>query len=281
MSAVYEKARAQGYSKARAAKIGWGALKRAGYDISISPRYKHTYASLRHLRPKKQPTVSLPATMFDPDHFDYEVSMLKEIINQLKAKDEYLDMQAERLGTRYHPQILTPHVRRAVSIGRSAYGRGRSTLTRIRPQRTALPRRPPPTIRASPKAMKTGRPSYISDPAKLVEPHDYPGYDNLNNVRYVARDDTEGYYPTRGLVEGQVVLPQNQFLKNLDEIEQNDEFSHAELLDEDGDGFIDRIVFRGPKDATRPKARNVGLFIDIAKPLRTDRLAVENWSLTE
>ena len=129
--------------------------------------------------------------------------------------------------------------------------------------------------------MKTGRPAYIQDPAKLVEPHDYPGYDNLNTVRYVARDDTEGYYPTRGLVEGQVVLPQNQFLKNLDEIEQNDEFSHAELLDEDGDGYIDRIVFRGPKDATRPKARNVGLFIDIAKPLRTERLAVENWSLTE
>jgi hypothetical protein len=32
MDRVYEKARSKGYSRARAAKIGWGAVHRAGYD---------------------------------------------------------------------------------------------------------------------------------------------------------------------------------------------------------------------------------------------------------
>jgi len=249
MAAVYEKKRKQGYSKARSAKMGWGAVRRAGYD---------------------------------PDHFDYDIELLEEIIRDLKAKDEYLDAQAERLGTEYDPAYLTRPVRRGAGLVRRAAGIGRSTyrtaksLTRRRPKQ--LPTVTP--LRVTPKP-KPSRPSYIADPSKLSKPIDLAGYDNLNNVRFVPHDDTKGYYPTRGLVEGQIVLPQNQFLRSLEVIEQNEEYSHIELLDEDGDGFIDRIVARGPKDETRPTRQNVGLFIDIDKPLRTERLAIENWSLAQ
>ena len=249
MAAVYEQARSRGYSKKRAAKIGWGAVKRAG---------------------------------FDPDHFDYELSLLKEIVNQLKAKDAYLDMQAKKMGTRYHPSLLRRPQSRLVSSARRVVGVGRraaAPIRAIRGTRTRSASRPTPT-RSSSTSARSRLPGYIADPSKLVKPIDLPGYDNLNNVRFVPRDDTPGYYPTRGLTEGQIVLPQNQFMRSLEVIEGHPEYSHAELLDEDGDGFIDRLVFRGPKDAKNPTKHNVGLFVDIAKPLKTERLAVENWTLS-
>jgi hypothetical protein len=207
MSAVYEKARAEGYPKARAAKIGWGAVKRAGYD------FDELYAFL----PRRS-------------------------------------------------RILTGARRLARRIPRR----------RTRPRVEA--RTPPQRTRAATAPTRT--PSYIADPARLVKPIDIPGYDNLNNVRFVPRDNAPGYYPTRGLVEGQIVLPQHQFLKSLEVIEGNPEYDHVELTDENGDGYMDRFVVRGPKDASRPKRQNVGLFVDIAKPLKTDRLLMENWSLT-
>jgi hypothetical protein len=217
MSAVYEKARAEGYPKARAAKIGWGAVKRAGYDMD------EVYG-------------------YDP---------------------AFVPRRSRILGG----------ARRAVRSGQRLRGR----LSSLRsPRLTRQPRQPKRTTTPSP----TRRPSYIADPAKLVKPIDIPGYDNLNNVRFVPKDDSPGYYPTRGLVEGQIVLPQNQFLRSLEVIEANPEYSHVELNDEDGDGFIDRFVVRGPKDEKRPKKQNVGLFVDIAKPLKNERLAMENWSLT-
>jgi len=249
MASVYEQARAKGYSKQRAAKIGWEAVKRAG---------------------------------FDPDHFDYELSLLKEIVNQLKAKDAYLDAQAARMGTEYDPSLLRRPQSRIIGGARRAVGVGRSIRAAVPTRRGTRIRTAtaPGPIRPSTQQRRPRLPGYIADPSKLVKPIDLPGYDNLNNVRFVPRDDTPGYYPTRGLTEGQIVLPQNQFMRSLEVIEGSPEYSHAELLDEDGDGYIDRLVFRGPKDAKHPTRQNVGLFVDIAKPLKTDRLAVENWSLT-
>jgi hypothetical protein len=173
-----------------------------------------------------------------------------------------------------------PRRSRILSGARSAVRTGRRLKSRLPSMRRTLRRTPTPRSTSTQTTGRKSRPSYIVDPAKLVKPIDLPGYDNLNNVRFVPRDDTKGYYPTRGLVEGQIVLPQNQFLKSLEVIENNPEYDHAELNDEDGDGYIDRLVFRGPKDASRPKRGNVGLFVDIAKPLKNERLAVENWRLS-
>jgi len=312
MSAVYEEKRAEGYPKARAAKMGWGAVKRAG---------------------------------FDPDHFDEEIDALRYVIADLQAKDEYLDEQAERLGLEYDPAFhsnndaerggeqiqrnlddaveyinegdtydeqmsrwgsftrrMYPSVTKAIEDylmgtvetkeldpafiprrsrifggAKRAIRTGRRIAARI-PRTTRRPRATTPRPRPSPSA-RPRTPGYIADPAKLVTPIDIPGYDNLNNVRFVPRDDSPGYYPTRGLVEGQIVLPQHQFLRSLEVIEKNPEYGHVELTDEDGDGYIDRFVVRGPKDETRPKRQNVGLFVDIAKPLKNDRLLMENWVL--
>lgn len=211
----------------------------------------------------------------DPDHFDLEIGALQEIIKQLKAKDKFLDRQAAAQGTEYHPAFLPrrsrllPHIRSGVRVSRTLARRLPTIRGRIRRTATRAPT-------ASPAA--TRRPA---DPSKLTKPIDLPGYDNLNNVRFVPKDDAPGYYPTRGLVEGQIVLPQNQFLRSLDVIEQNPEYSHVEFNDEDGDGYIDRYIVRGPKDEKNPTARNVGLFVDIAKPLKNDRLLMENWSLAE
>jgi hypothetical protein len=247
MDTVYEKARGEGYPKARAAKIGWGAVHRAG---------------------------------FDPDHFDNDIDQLREVIADLQAKDEYLDEQAERLGLKYEPAFL-PRRSRIISGARRAVRTGarvRGRLRSIRPTIRTRSRTRTPTRRTTiPATRRT--PSYIADPARLVKPIDLPGYDNLNNVRFVPRDDSPGYYPTRGLVEGQIVLPQHQFLKSLDVIEANPEYGHVELTDENGDGFIDRFVVRGPKDASRPKRQNVGLFVDIAKPLKNERLDISAWRL--
>jgi len=212
----------------------------------------------------------------DPDHFTDEIAGLQGIIKELKAKDAYLDKQAERQGTQYHPAFL-PRRSRIITGARSLHAAGRS-LARSRPLRRLARSR-----RAPSKPRETSRPQqrlpYIADPAKLVTPIDLPGYDNKVNVRFVPHDDTPGYYPTRGLVEGQIVLPQHQFLRSLEVIESNPEYGHVELTDEDGDGYIDRFVVRGPKDSARPKRQNVGLFVDIAKPLKNERLLMENWNL--
>ena len=244
MSTVYEKARGEGYPKARAAKIGWGAVKRAG---------------------------------FDPDHFDADIDELRWIIADLQAKDKYLDEQAERLGLAYDPAFI-PRRSRILS-GARRLARTIPRRRRQAPRRAPAPSRTPTRPTAAGARARSRTPSYIADPSKLVEPIDLPGYDNKVNVRFVPRDDTPGYFPTRGLTEGQIVLPQNQFKRALEVIEANPEYAHVELNDEDGDGYVDRFIVRGPKDETRPKRQNVGLFVDIAKPLKNDRLLMENWVL--
>jgi len=290
MSAVYERARRQGYSKARSAKIGWGAVKRAGYD---------------------------------PDHFDYEIAGLQEIIRSLKAKDKYLDAQAERLGTEYQPvsrtavELYTGGIRQAkkgaeqvypLAAGalageaaaapeelgleelvplaladparRGTYAKGsfRKFVARSRPQKFAYGMRQLGKIRGRAPTWEEAQRRY-RDPRPRTKPIDLAGYDNTSMVRLVPQDDTPGYYPTRGLVEGQIVQPQHQFIKFLETINGKPEYGHIELTDENGDGYIDRWIARGPKDAKNPTKGNVNMFGDIAKPLKTDRLKVENWSL--
>jgi len=252
MEAVYEKARQQGYSKARVAKIGWGAVRRAGYD---------------------------------PDHFDYEIAGLQEIIRSLKAKDKYLDAQAERLGTEYQPvsrtaaELYTGGIteakrtaEKAAEYGAGGAGVGAGAAALAPEEELGLEELIPLALDPRKRRRK-------SDPSKLSKPIDLPGYDNTSMVRLVPQDDTPGYYPTRGLVEGQIIQPQHQFLKVLDTINGRPEYSHIELTDENGDGYIDRWIARGPKDAKNPTKGNVNVFGDIAKPLKNERLKVESWSL--
>ena len=272
MTAVYEQARKRGYSKARAAKIGWGAVRRAGYD---------------------------------PDHFDYEIAGLLEIIRSLKAKDAYLDAQAERLGTEYQPvsrtaaQLYTGWLGGAKGAAEQAYplatgavggalvpsgaeaGLSEAELAELIPAALDLRRRKSSRLRSIAGRIRSrrGRKARGRDPAKLSNPIDLPGYDNSNMVRLVPQDDTPGYYPTRGLVEGQIIQPQHQFLKVLDVIQNRPEYAHIELTDENGDGYIDRWIARGPKDSKNPTKGNVNIFGDIAKPMKNERLAVENWRL--
>ena len=187
---VYESARNKGYSKQRSAMQAWGAVRRAG---------------------------------FDPDHFDYEIEALEEIIEQLRLKDAYLDKQAKALGTEYHPAFIRRPRSRILSAARGGVRIGR---TLGRPIKTTISRTMsrasrPTKITTTPK-MPRQIPSYIADPSKLTKPIDLPGYDNLNNLRLVPYDNAKGYYPTRGLAEGQMVMPQNQFLKALEVIEQSE-----------------------------------------------------------
>jgi len=88
------------------------------------------------------------------------------------------------------------------------------------------------------------RGTIVNDPAKLPEPLDFPGYDNLNNVRIVPYANAKGYQPVKDLVEGQVVVPQHQFSKILKLVNKFRDHP-VELTDEDNDGVIDRIVRRG------------------------------------
>jgi len=271
MSAVYERARRQGYSKARSAKIGWGAVKRAGYD---------------------------------PDHFDYEIAGLQEIIRSLKAKDKYLDAQAERLGTEYDPQPVSETAaglytggfreakrtaEKAAEYGAGGAGVGAGAAALAPEEELGLEELIPLALdprarrrrirRLLPARLRRRRTRRYADPAKLTDPIDLPGYNNGDMVRLVPHDETPGYYPTRGLVEGQIVQPQHQFLKVLETINGRPEYGHIELTDENGDGYIDRWIARGPKDAKNPTKGNVNVFGDIAKPLKNERLRVESWSL--
>jgi len=86
------------------------------------------------------------------------------------------------------------------------------------------------------------------DPAKLPKPHDYPGIDNLNNIRLVPRASAPGYHPVKGLIEAQVVLPQHQFDRVLKDVTSHPEYSDLEMETE-GKKVV-RIVRRGKEGPT-------------------------------
>jgi len=95
----------------------------------------------------------------------------------------------------------------------------------------------------------------VTDPGKLPEPDDHPGYDDLNNIRLVSYANAKGYNPVKNLIEAQVVMPQHQFKNILDKVRK---WKDVEITDEDNDGTIDRIIRR----ARDNKATNI--FIDRA-----------------
>jgi hypothetical protein len=246
MDTVYERLREEGYPKDRAAMQAWGAVHRAGYD---------------------------------PDHLGDLIAEAQDLVKRMKVRDRWIDETygplSEEYATADPASRIIRGARRAVRTGRTA----KATLQRLR----FRPKRPTKSpVRTPTKPTTRSRlPGPYADPARLVKPIDLPGYNNLVNVRLVPKADAPGYYPVRGLVEGQIVEPQHQFLKMLDVIEGDPSYSHVELTDENGDEYLDRVIVRGPKDARNPAKANVGLFIDIAKPLKSDRLLMENWRIVE
>ncbi len=94
------------------------------------------------------------------------------------------------------------------------------------------------------------------DPAKLPKPHDYPGYDNLNNLRLVPTAKAPGYHPVKGLMEGQIVLPQHQFDRALKDVTSHPEYSDIEFETE-GKKVV-RMVRRGKANSA------TNIFVDRA-----------------
>lgn len=209
MDAVYEKMRAEGYPKERAAKIAWGAVHRAGYD---------------------------------PDHLGDLISEAEGLVKRLKARDRFIDETYGPLSEEYEPAFI-PRRSRIISGGRRALRTGRRLrrqLTVMRSRRTTRPRIPAKT------RVQTKRFSIYADPARLPKPVDIAGYDNLNNVRLVNKADAPGYYPVKRLMEGQIVLPSHQWYDLARKVEG---WPDVEFTDEDGDRVPDRIIRRGRRNS--------------------------------
>jgi hypothetical protein len=101
---------------------------------------------------------------------------------------------------------------------------------------------------------KEGNPTF--DPAKLPKPHDYPGIDNLNNLRLVPTAKAPGYHAVKGLMEAQLELPQHQFDRVLKDVTSHPEYSDVEFETE-GSKVV-RMVRRGKANSA------TNIFIDRA-----------------
>ena len=235
MATVYEKKRQEGLPQARAARIAWGAVKHAGYDPARADILRLQqedeeleYRQYRKIRGHPQDLPAFKRAQMDP------------MARQIRQSGQ----QLFRSGT--------GAFRTGVRHARTIHGLASRVRQQVRRRPIAMPTvRPRKPLRS----MKGPDARLYADPARLPEPDDYAGYDNLNLVRLVPSAEKKGHVPIKRLMEGQIVLPPHQWQNIAEKVQ---DWPDVQFSDEDKDGAPDRIIRRGHKNY------QTNLFIDKA-----------------